>query len=378
MTYLRNGTYHIDLRLDGWGRLALSTKQKNKAIGVKMETAIKAVHLQGKWHILDALQNKTLGVKAFYAAYVSDRLDDLHVGPNPPLVESCDQFSKDQGDFRYTRAMERVKGLAPRGARVSWVRDNLREVILAYRHLAPGTEARELAGVFLLIAEHFGYDLRRSLYRDTKSIRRKPTARRDRYLLPEEIDKLRDVSGDWWPMICLSLSTGIRKGELLELTPQNLDLVTGKLVIFKGKTPAAERAIPLGGEILGLLRGWTVGLGPTDKLFPVGDSTVHDAWSRIRQSVGIDITWHGLRHTWATHAAQSGMPLTELMRLGGWTNLSMVQRYAKFAPDASEYVDKMTLRMGLGGSGVPKIRPQAPRQGRKIRGIKGNSHARHG
>lgn len=57
-------------------------------------------------------------------------------------------------------------------------------------------------------------------------------------------------------------------------------------------------------------------------------------WSRAVEKAGLtDFRFHDLRHTWATWHLQSGTSLYELQRLGGWSNLSMVQRYAHLAED---------------------------------------------
>ncbi|WP_215852633.1 tyrosine-type recombinase/integrase [Acidithiobacillus ferrooxidans] len=45
------------------------------------------------------------------------------------------------------------------------------------------------------------------------------------------------------------------------------------------------------------------------------------------------MTWHGLRHTWASWHVQAGTPLAVLKGLGGWASLEMVQRYAHLSPD---------------------------------------------
>lgn len=41
-----------------------------------------------------------------------------------------------------------------------------------------------------------------------------------------------------------------------------------------------------------------------------------------------DFTVHDWRHHWASHCVMAGVDLITLMRLGGWTSLRMVQRYA--------------------------------------------------
>ena len=46
-----------------------------------------------------------------------------------------------------------------------------------------------------------------------------------------------------------------------------------------------------------------------------------------------DVSWHTLRHTWASWHAMAGTPLQVLMELGGWRTYTMVLRYAHLAPD---------------------------------------------
>ena len=47
----------------------------------------------------------------------------------------------------------------------------------------------------------------------------------------------------------------------------------------------------------------------------------------IRANI-IDFRWHDLRHTWASWHVQNGTPLHVLKELGGWSDLTMVLRYA--------------------------------------------------
>ena len=45
------------------------------------------------------------------------------------------------------------------------------------------------------------------------------------------------------------------------------------------------------------------------------------------------LRWHDLRHTFASWALQSGVTPYELMQLGSWKSLRMVERYAHLSPD---------------------------------------------
>lgn len=57
------------------------------------------------------------------------------------------------------------------------------------------------------------------------------------------------------------------------------------------------------------------------------------AWRSACRAAGLKaFRWHDLRHTWASWHVQNGTPLPVLQELGGWASLSMVMRYAHFAP----------------------------------------------
>ena len=44
------------------------------------------------------------------------------------------------------------------------------------------------------------------------------------------------------------------------------------------------------------------------------------------------MTWHALRHTFASRLVAAGVDLRTVQELGGWRTLSMVQRYAHLSP----------------------------------------------
>lgn len=58
------------------------------------------------------------------------------------------------------------------------------------------------------------------------------------------------------------------------------------------------------------------------------------AWRKTLKRVGIeDFRWHDLQHTWASWHIQNGTSLYELQKLGGWSSLDMVNRYAHLNSD---------------------------------------------
>ena len=60
---------------------------------------------------------------------------------------------------------------------------------------------------------------------------------------------------------------------------------------------------------------------------PLSDNL--DFWFRVRREAGIeDVRLHDLRHTHASHAAMSGVPIPVVSRLLGHSSVRMTLRYA--------------------------------------------------
>jgi integrase len=70
------------------------------------------------------------------------------------------------------------------------------------------------------------------------------------------------------------------------------------------------------------------------------------------------ITFHGLRHTWASLAVMAGMPLMIVARNLGHADTKMVERhYGHLAPSyVVDQVRQHAPRFGIGGGNVKAIR----------------------
>jgi integrase len=69
-----------------------------------------------------------------------------------------------------------------------------------------------------------------------------------------------------------------------------------------------------------------------------------NAWKKALNRASIkNFRWHDLRHTWASWHVQAGTPLNVLQELGGWSDYTMVLRYAHLAPEhLAEYASKIS------------------------------------
>ncbi len=198
-----------------------------------------------------------------------------------------------------------------------------------------------------------------------ETLKLRPSTRRTwrtRWLDADEIGRLRKAAGNWWHVIGTALATGLRRQELLSLRVKDIDFDQGTLVVQSGKSQKARRVLPLGGEVLAVLRGWVVAerLEPNDRLFPVSKRTLRRAWEQIRTEAGLeDVRFHDLRHSYAVWCAKSGMPLVELQQRLGHAMITMTQRYAVYSPPTeSVHYNSALERMGMGApEDVPTIVP---------------------
>ena len=73
---------------------------------------------------------------------------------------------------------------------------------------------------------------------------------------------------------------------------------------------------------------------------------IKTAWNKARERAGLgewvgegdarkfepNFRWHDFRHTFASWHAMSGTPLEVLQKLGGWSDMRMVMKYAHLSP----------------------------------------------
>ncbi|MHC4707723.1 MAG: tyrosine-type recombinase/integrase [Planctomycetota bacterium] len=167
-----------------------------------------------------------------------------------------------------------------------------------------------------------------------------------RFLTLEECDRLlKAATGEFYSILFTFLNTGMRKAELEHLTWSDVDF-RRKRILIRGKDDwkpkTSEREIPLGDDIIDLLRQHRQRLKPSsdqDEVFPVQSKGRSHNWLRLEliktaQKAGIgDLTKiHTLRHTFASHLVMQGVDLPTVGQLMGHTDVETTMIYAHLAP----------------------------------------------
>lgn len=151
--------------------------------------------------------------------------------------------------------------------------------------------------------------------------------------------------GEWRTMIALALRTGLRRGELLGLRWQDLDLEAGRLVVRQNivrgivGTPKSgkPREIPLTADTMAMLiahrhdRGALVFCTKDGRHHPV-TNVVYALRLACKRADLRPIGWHVLRHTFASHLAMRSVPLRVIQELLGHATVQMTMRYSHLSP----------------------------------------------
>jgi integrase len=136
------------------------------------------------------------------------------------------------------------------------------------------------------------------------------------------------------PAVLLALNTGMRRGEILSLEWQRVDLIHGRIRILNAKTKSSARSIPLNATSYALL----CEIARSKKSFLVFPSNRKvgerflDLKKGFKKAVQLaritPIRFHDLRHTFATRLVQAGVDIITVQHLLGHAKISMTARYA--------------------------------------------------
>ena len=154
------------------------------------------------------------------------------------------------------------------------------------------------------------------------------------------IDHTRDRA-----LILLLLRTGIRIGEALRLTINDLDLKGRKIHLYQGEKNDRGRVVYLSNDATFSLKRWLRWRDPEQFVFarkeeaPLSYSAARSLFKRYLSEAGLEhkgYTVHSLRHTYASELLNAGMRLEVLQQLMGHQDIEMTRRYARLSDRTRE------------------------------------------
>jgi len=154
-----------------------------------------------------------------------------------------------------------------------------------------------------------------------------PPRPRSRRLENDEYERLAAAKGQTsylWPLVNLAIETGMRRGELLGLTWDLVDLkkCTAFLPLTKN---GSSREVPLSPSAL----AWLETLPRSNKhVIPATAVAVRLAWDRLVIRAGIDnLRFHDLRHEAITRFFEMGLSIPDVALISGHKDFKMLARY---------------------------------------------------
>ncbi|MGF1779041.1 tyrosine-type recombinase/integrase [Vibrio nomapromontoriensis] len=141
------------------------------------------------------------------------------------------------------------------------------------------------------------------------------------------------------PIVLTAMHTGLRRGELLSLTWDDVFFPNRYLVVKASDAKSKKsRVVPLNATVLEILKEWKqqnpfchyVFVSGVDK--PLTD--IKKPWLRLVEQAEIDnFNFHDLRHHFASKLVMAGVDLNTVRELLGHSDLKMTLRYAHLAPE---------------------------------------------
>lgn len=165
-------------------------------------------------------------------------------------------------------------------------------------------------------------------------------------------------------IVIFAINTGMRRGEIFNLTWFDADLNRNILNVRQTKT-GKDRVIPMNDKVQMMLEAI-----PKKNEFvftsPRTNGKLIDLKKGFRKAVEeakiFNLHFHDLRHTFATRLADAGVPLSVIAELLGHSDIRMTKRYSHASDKAKrEAVQKLT-EIGTSKQDLSKSRKKGKRQ----------------
>jgi integrase len=201
-------------------------------------------------------------------------------------------------------------------------------------------------------------------WRKVENFENVETARLRYLTLTEARGYINACPDDFRRLVQAALQTGARYGELGRLTVADFNPDVGTVAIRQSKS-GKPRHVVLTDEGQTFFRQLSAGRAGDEPMLRKADGL---PWRKSQQTLPMEvavarakttprITFHGLRHTWASHAVMNGTPLMVVARNLGHSSTVMVEKHyghltANYITDA---IHKGAPRFGVKASNVVRL-----------------------
>ena len=153
-------------------------------------------------------------------------------------------------------------------------------------------------------------------------------AKRERRLAPgEESRLLAELAPQYRPVVWFALETAMRRGEVLALRWEHVDL-TKRVALLPMTKNGEARRVPLSTGAIAVLREAGQVRALDGRVFPIPAQSLAHAWSAACARAGVDdLHFHDLRHEAVSRLFERGLSMMEVASISGHKTLSMLQRY---------------------------------------------------
>jgi len=169
------------------------------------------------------------------------------------------------------------------------------------------------------------------------------------------LNKTKVIFPDFYPLLFTAIYTGMRQGELLALTWDDINWQTGKIVVNKtytqgrlGETKTGKiRKVDMSPQLMKMLKEWKLAcpVSPYNLVFSNSNGQYIDANNmnkrRFKPSLlraGLHLRrFHDLRHTYATLSLINNIPMKYVQHQLGHSSIKMtMDTYTHILPDVNE------------------------------------------
>ncbi len=267
---------------------------------------------------------------------LGELIDRYRTEVTPTLKSAKCDFIRLKALARNTICRQEITSLTP--YRIAQFRDERLNCV------SSGTVIRELAYLSAIInhaRKEWGLNLDNPVSRVRKP---SPPPGRNRLLSDSEEMKLVEAlhptgrRSQWMlPLVQLALETGMRRGELLSLRWEDVNLISRTAMLQDTKN-GERRIVPLSSK--GIIVLQALPRSTTGKVFPITAFAASAAFERATSRAGISgLRFHDLRHTAITRLATKLPNVIELAAVSGHKSLRMLQRY--YHPRAEDLARKL-------------------------------------